>query len=120
VSLPTTSPRASISAISTSKAPAELDRPAVGKKLAAMRQHPETSERDARGYFGGAFHRSHNSGPPRKFQIYPEKTSTVPRSIQSGAREFPGVAAYLQVDARGGSKFQCITTKAMDCNEQGC
>jgi hypothetical protein len=37
-------------------APAELDRPAVGEQLAAMRQHPETAERDARRWLGGGIH----------------------------------------------------------------
>jgi hypothetical protein len=39
-------------------APAELDRPAVGEQLAAVRRYPETSEREARRCFGSAFHRS--------------------------------------------------------------
>jgi hypothetical protein len=39
-------------------APAELDRPAVGEQLAAMRQYPETPERDARLWLGGRIHRA--------------------------------------------------------------
>jgi len=66
-SLPTIAPRASISAISTSKArPAEVDRLAVGDELAAVWQHPETAERDGRRCFGGAFHRSLSSGLGRR------------------------------------------------------
>jgi len=42
-------------------APAELDRLAVSEELAATRQYPETSERDARRCFGDAFHRSHDA-----------------------------------------------------------
>jgi hypothetical protein len=37
-------------------APAEVDRPAVGEELAAMRQHPQTTERDARRRFAGTVH----------------------------------------------------------------
>jgi hypothetical protein len=40
-------------------APAELDRLAVSKQLAAMRQHPEMSERDASRCIGGGIHRIH-------------------------------------------------------------
>jgi hypothetical protein len=36
--------------------PAELDRLAVSKQLAAMRQHPETTQRHARRGFGGWLH----------------------------------------------------------------
>ena len=38
-------------------ATAELDRPAIGEQLAAMRQQQETSERDTRWCFGGGIHR---------------------------------------------------------------
>jgi hypothetical protein len=38
-------------------APAKLDRLALGEDLAAVRQHPETSERDARRRIGGGTHR---------------------------------------------------------------
>jgi hypothetical protein len=38
-------------------ASAELDRRTVGEQLAAVRQHDETSERDARRSFGGGIHR---------------------------------------------------------------
>jgi hypothetical protein len=55
----TTAPRASINAISTSKAPAELDRLAVGEQLVAMRQHPETTEHEARRRFERGCHRHH-------------------------------------------------------------
>jgi len=37
-------------------APAELDRPAVGEQLAAMRQQQETPERDLRRCFGSGIH----------------------------------------------------------------
>jgi hypothetical protein len=37
----------------------ELDRQAVGGQLAAMRQHPETTERDARRCFGEMSHQLH-------------------------------------------------------------
>jgi hypothetical protein len=37
-------------------APAEFDRPAVGKNFAAMRQDPETAELDARRRFGHGIH----------------------------------------------------------------
>src|SRR5580692_7215636 len=46
-------------------APAELDRPAVGEELAAMRLHPETTERNARRRFGETFHQLHKRGPPQ-------------------------------------------------------
>jgi hypothetical protein len=84
--LPATSPRASISAFGhVESVPAELDRPTVGKKLAAMRQHPETSERDARWCFGVGIHRY--SGPPQEPQA---------SSQQAGAR-----ATGLQWSERG-------------------
>jgi hypothetical protein len=38
-------------------ATAELDRPALGEQLAAMRQQEETPERDARKCFGSGMHR---------------------------------------------------------------
>lgn len=51
-------PRAPSSAISTSKAPPlGLDRQALGEQIAAVRQHDETSERDARRSFGDGIHR---------------------------------------------------------------
>jgi len=50
-SLPTIAPRASISAISTSKArPAEVDRLAVGDELAAVWQHPVSEARSIARY----------------------------------------------------------------------
>ena len=39
-------------------APAEFYRPAVDENLAAMRQHPETAELDARRRFGYGAHNS--------------------------------------------------------------
>jgi hypothetical protein len=40
-------------------APTELERLAVGEELAAMWQHPETTECDARRRFGARIHQSH-------------------------------------------------------------
>jgi hypothetical protein len=45
-------------------APAEPDRPPVGEELATMRQHPETTERDARGRSGDRIH------PPRRMNFH--------------------------------------------------
>jgi hypothetical protein len=38
------------------RAPAELDRPAVGEQLAAVRQQLEATERDTRRWLGGGIH----------------------------------------------------------------
>jgi hypothetical protein len=46
------------------KRAAEPDRPPVGEELAAMRQHPETTERDARGRSGDRIH------PPRRMNFH--------------------------------------------------
>ena len=37
---------------------AELERPAVGEQLAALRQHPEAPELHARCWFGGGIHQA--------------------------------------------------------------
>jgi hypothetical protein len=51
-----TSRFAPISAISRSKAPAEVDWPPVGQQLAVMRHRLDMTERDARHRFGNGIH----------------------------------------------------------------